>query len=219
MAFKSSVFTRGGIAASVLFSLLSAGTSFAAAATSGPTPDGSHAFDWEIGTWKTHLRRRLHPLTGTNEWVEYDGTTLVRSVWNGRANLVELDVTGTAGHIEGLSLRLYNPEAQQWSLNYSNSAIGTMTQPVIGKFSNGRGEFYNQDTLNGRAILVRFIINESARTPLTSNRPFPMMAARPGSRTGSLRTRARRALASDRARDAYVPSDRDCGRPTRNAWT
>jgi hypothetical protein len=72
--------------------------------------DGQHDFDFEVGTWKTHLSRRLHPLTGSVTWVEYEGTTFVRKVWNGRANLVELEVDGPKGHIEGLSLRLYNPQ-------------------------------------------------------------------------------------------------------------
>ena len=105
--------------------------------------DGQHDFDFEIGSWKTHLSRLLHPLTGSTAWVEYEGTTVVRKVWNGRANLVELEVDGTAGHIEGLSLRLYNPESHQWSLNFSNSNAGTLSQPTIGEFKNGRGEFFD----------------------------------------------------------------------------
>src|SRR5690349_2243150 len=83
--------------------------------------DGSHDFDFEIGTWKTHIRRLQHPLTGSTTWVEYDGTSVVRAIWGGKANLVELDVTGPAGHIEGLSLRLYNPQARQWSLHFASS--------------------------------------------------------------------------------------------------
>ncbi len=75
--------------------------------------DGQHDFDFEIGTWKTHLRRLLHPLTGSTTWVEYEGTTIVRKVWNGRANLVELMADGPAGHFEGLNLRLYNPQSHQ----------------------------------------------------------------------------------------------------------
>lgn len=121
--------------------------------------DGQHDFDFEIGKWKTHLSRRLRPLTGSNTWVEYDGSTVVRKVWNGRANLVELDVAGPAGHIEALSLRLYNPESHQWSLNFANSSGGTMSVPTIGEFKNGRGEFYDQELLNGRAILVRFVVS------------------------------------------------------------
>jgi hypothetical protein len=126
-----------------------------------PVPkDGQHDFDFEIGTWKTSLKRLLNPLTGSTKWIEYEGTTIVRKVWDGRANLVELDVSGSAGRIEALSLRLYNPESRQWSLNFANVNGGTMAVPTIGEFKNGRGEFYNQETLNGRAILVRFVISE-----------------------------------------------------------
>jgi hypothetical protein len=122
--------------------------------------DGRHDFDFEIGTWKTHLRRLLHPLSGSTTWVEYEGTTVVRKVWDGRANLVELVADGPAGHFEGLSLRLYNPQSNQWSLNFASSSSGLMSQPTIGGFKNGRGEFFNQETFNGRAIFVRFVISD-----------------------------------------------------------
>jgi hypothetical protein len=121
--------------------------------------DGQHDFDFEIGTWNTHVRRLLHPLTGSTTWVELEGTSVVRKIWNGRANLVELDIEGPSGRIEGLSLRLYNPESHQWSLNFANSSAGTLTQPTVGEFKNGRGEFFSQETLSGRAIYVRFVIS------------------------------------------------------------
>ena len=126
--------------------------------------DGRHDFDFEIGTWKTHLRRLVRPLTGSKEWVEYEGTTTVRKVWDGRANLVELDVTGPAGRLQGLSLRLYNPDARQWSLNFANIGSGTLSIPSIGEFTGGRGEFLSHESLDGRAILVRFVI-----TPVTAD--------------------------------------------------
>ncbi len=122
--------------------------------------DGQHDFDFHLGTWKTHLRRLQNPLTGSTRWVEYEGTTVVRKVWNGRANLVELVADGPAGHFEGLSLRLYNPQSRQWSLNFANAASGVMALPTIGEFKNGRGEFYNQETFNGRTIFVRFVISD-----------------------------------------------------------
>src|SRR5215468_4253260 len=105
-------------------------------ARASPTRDGQHDFDFEIGRWKTHLRRLLHPLTGSTTWVEYDGTTVVSKVWNGRANLVELQVDGPKGHIEALSLRLYNPQSHQWSLNFASSGGGMLSQPTIGSFKN-----------------------------------------------------------------------------------
>lgn len=120
--------------------------------------DGQKDFDFEIGTWKTQLKRLVKPLSGSIEWVEYEGTTVVRKVWDGRANLVELDVKGTSGRIEALSLRLYNPESRQWSLNFANVKSGTLAKPTVGEFKDGRGEFYNQEDFNGRVILTRFII-------------------------------------------------------------
>jgi hypothetical protein len=131
----------------------------ATAADAAASAVGEHDFDFEIGLWRTHIARLVHPLSGSTTWAEYDGTSLVRKVWNGRANLLELEVTGPGGHIEALSLRLYNPAARQWSLNFSNSAVGVLGQPTVGEFRGGRGEFYDQETFNGRAILVRFVIS------------------------------------------------------------
>jgi hypothetical protein len=120
-----------------------------------PARDGQHDFDFSIGTWKTHLRRLQHPLTGSTTWVEYEGTTVVRTVWGGRANLAELEADGPGGHLQVLSLRLYDPVARQWSLNAANSKTGSLGTPTIGEFRNGRGEFYDQESFNGRMILVR----------------------------------------------------------------
>lgn len=126
--------------------------------------NGQQDFDFEIGTWRTHLKRLAHPLSGSSEWLEYEGVTTVRKVWNGRANLVELTADGPDGHFEGLNLRLYNPRSRQWSLNFANSSGGTLGQPTIGGFIDGHGEFYDQEDFNGRAIFVRFVI-----TPLDAD--------------------------------------------------
>jgi len=120
--------------------------------------DGQHDFDFEIGTWNTRLSRLQDPLTGSTTWVEYTGTTVVRRVWDGRANLVELVVEGPAGRIEGLNLRLYNPQSRQWSLDFAGARGGALTPPSVGEFRDGRGEFYSHEDFNGRMILVRFVI-------------------------------------------------------------
>jgi hypothetical protein len=120
--------------------------------------DGQHDFDFYFGTWKSHLSRLLHPLTGSATWVEFDGTIVTRKVWNGRANLNEFEADGPTGHIEGLTLRLYNPQTHQWSLYWANSKTGVLSlPPTVGEFKNGRGEFFCQDTLNDRVILVRYV--------------------------------------------------------------
>jgi len=121
--------------------------------------DGRHDFDFELGTFKTHVKRLLKPLSGASEWTEYHGTTTVGKVWGGKANLVELVMDGPAGRFEGLSLRLYNPATGQWSLNFASSRSGALSPPTIGAFENGRGEFYGQETLDGRSIFTRFVIS------------------------------------------------------------
>ena len=121
--------------------------------------DGQHDFDFEFGGWTTQLSRLVSPLSGSTTWVEYSGTTDVHPVWEGRANLVELDVTGPSGRIQALSLRLYDPAARLWSL-HSASVRGGMSPPAIGAFSDGRGEFRSEETFDGRTILVRFVISD-----------------------------------------------------------
>ena len=121
--------------------------------------DGSHDFDFELGTWKIHLKRLLHPLTGSNNWVEFDGTSVTGKVWDGRAQLEQFETDSpTAGHIEGLTLRLYNPQSHQWSLYWGTSKSGALSLPAtVGEFKNGTGEFYDQEPWNGRMIFVRYV--------------------------------------------------------------
>jgi hypothetical protein len=120
--------------------------------------DAQHDFDFDLGNWKTHSSRLLHPLTGSTTWVDMDGVTIVKKIWGGRANLAEFKADGPAGHIELLSLRWYNPAAHQWYLDFATPNAGTLGIPGIGVFNQGRGDFYDQETINGRSILVRFSI-------------------------------------------------------------
>jgi len=129
--------------------------------------DGQHDFDPLIGAWKFHLKKLLHPLTGANDWVEFDGTGVCYKIWDGRSQMdtIEMD-SPVAGHIEGLTLRLYNPQSHQWRLYWANSKVGILDPPQIGEFKNGRGEFLAQDTINGKVILIRFVW-----TNMTTNKP------------------------------------------------
>ena len=122
--------------------------------------DGQRDFDWEVGTWETQVRVLRNPLSGaTPDWAEFRGTSVVRPILDGRANSVELSVRGDKGLIEGVALRLYNPQTRQWNINYASIRGGTLTAPIFGGFDGkGRGEFYGQEMIDGRAIQVRFVI-------------------------------------------------------------
>jgi hypothetical protein len=117
--------------------------------------DGQHDFDFDIGVWKTHIRRVLDPLSASPDFIELNGTVTVRKVWGGRAQLEEIETDGPSGHWEGMTLFLYNPQSHQWSMNFANGKVGVLNTPLIGKFKDGRGELYAQDTVNGKSILVR----------------------------------------------------------------
>jgi hypothetical protein len=125
--------------------------------------DGQHGFDFEIGTWKIHLSRLQDRLVGSKTWVKFDGTSVTRKVWDGRANLEEFETDSTTGHIEGLTLRLYNQQTHQWRIYWANStdpALGEPIQPMVGEFKNGCGEFYDQELWKGRSVYVRYIWSE-----------------------------------------------------------
>jgi hypothetical protein len=133
------------------------GTKKAGGQSASSERDGQHDFDFELGNWKIHLKRLVHPLTGSKAWFEFDGTSVAKKLWDGRAQIEQFETDGASGHIEGLTLRLYNPESHQWRLYWANGKDGVLEQPMIGEFKNGIGEFYDQEPLNGRAIYVRFI--------------------------------------------------------------
>jgi hypothetical protein len=135
-------------------------------------PNGQHDFDFEFGRWRVHLQRLVKPLSHTTTWISYDGTSVVRQVWVGRANFGELEVDGDAKHIEGLSLRVYDAQARQWRIHWANGADGALGTAMVGGFANGRGVFYDQEDLDGRPIFVRFIFSGITATAFRFEQAF-----------------------------------------------
>jgi hypothetical protein len=126
-------------------------------ATSTPLRDGQHDFDFNIGVWHTHIKRILDPFSSNSESVELNGTVTVRKVWDGKAELEEIEADGPKGHWEGLTLFLYNPTAHQWTQAFVNSKVGALSwsSSNIGEFKDGRVVLTGQDSVNDRTILVR----------------------------------------------------------------
>ena len=93
--------------------------------------------------------------------------------WN--ESEMQVDSPTSHNHIELRAVRLYNPSTHRWAIYGSSIKTGVFDPPMIGQFSNGRGELYSQDTWQDRAIFVRFE---------TGAGHFPRMMAGPGRRTG-----------------------------------
>jgi hypothetical protein len=136
------------------------------------TRDGQHDFDFDTGTWKMHIRRLVHPLSGSTEWTTMEGTTVTHPIWAGRANLAEVEADGASGHLELLALRLYDPQAHQWSIHFATSDVGVLSVPAVGTFHNGQGEFYDSELFHGRNILVRFRIGPVSPSEVRSEQAF-----------------------------------------------
>lgn len=145
-----------------------------------PAPDsaivvpngGPHDFDFEFGAWTTHIRRLLHPLTGSTSWVDLRGSSVVRRVWQGRANLGELEVSGGGTKLEGMSLRIYDPVARHWNIHWTNASDGLISSAMQGGFANGRGLFYDHEQLGERTIAVRFIFSDITATTFRLEQAF-----------------------------------------------
>jgi hypothetical protein len=122
--------------------------------------DGQRDFDFLVGTWKIHLKRLIHSQKGVEEWVELDGTTDCRPVLNGTAEVEEFQVESRDKkmRIHGLAMRFYDPKSHQWSIWWANAKDGAMyPPPVTGEFKNGRGEFYDQEVVDGRTVFTRYV--------------------------------------------------------------
>jgi hypothetical protein len=122
--------------------------------------DGSRDFDFIVGKWKVRHRRLRNPLTGSSTWVEFDGTSVGRLMWDGRVSQDENVFNDPAGTIEGMTVRFYNAKTGQWSIYWASNTLGGLAlPPTVGSFDrpNGRGEFFDQEIWNGKIILVRYL--------------------------------------------------------------
>mgnify|MGYP001547742514 FL=1 len=117
--------------------------------------DGARDFDFLFGRWRVHNRRLRQPLTGSGEWDEFDGTSVVRPLWDGRANYEEWEADAPGGRMRAVSLHLYDPESEEWSLHWATRESGRVGVPTVGRFTGARGEFHDQERHDGRAIFIR----------------------------------------------------------------
>ena len=126
-------------------------------ALAAPVRDGAHDFDFLHGEWHVHNRRRRRPLCGSDDWYEFEGVSTDHPLWDGRANIEEYRATLPDGTpLRGLALRLYEPATGRWTIHWSNAVTRTLDAPMIGVFRDGVGEFYGDETVDGKKVLCRF---------------------------------------------------------------
>ncbi|MBK3639154.1 hypothetical protein [Streptomyces sp. MBT33] len=114
-----------------------------------------HDFDFLHGEWEVAHRRRTDFLDPDSAWVEFPSTSRCLPLFDGAANIDEIDMPYLGA--KGLTLRLFDPEREEWSLNWSSSRSGKLFPPVTGRFDGDRGEFHGDDVHDGKDVRVRFV--------------------------------------------------------------
>jgi hypothetical protein len=114
-------------------------------------------FDFLLGSWKVHNRSLRKRLAGSDEWDEFEATSVVRPLLDGLGNEDEFR-TDFCGGFVGMSFRFFDPRTELWSIYWADSRrSGELDPPLFGSFAGDRGVFLGEDTYDGKQILVRFI--------------------------------------------------------------
>jgi hypothetical protein len=124
--------------------------------------EGEHDFDFLIGTWQVANRRLKQRLIACQEWEEFPASSRSQGFFGGAGNFDEI-VFPTRG-FSGATLRLFDVGQREWSLYWVNSRFGVLTPPVVGRFSDGRGDFYGDDAEDGTPVRVHFIWSDITST-------------------------------------------------------
>ncbi|MBB2742908.1 UNVERIFIED_ORG: hypothetical protein FHR35_002730 [Microbispora rosea subsp. rosea] len=112
-------------------------------------------FDFLVGSWDVANRRLLKRGVGSDEWEEFPGRCVAYGFFDGAGSFDTL--TLPTKDFDGATVRTYDAERDEWSIYWVNSRRGLDPVPVVGRFVDGVGTFYADDTDDGRPIRVRFI--------------------------------------------------------------
>lgn len=118
--------------------------------------DGRHDFDFYFGRWRLRNERLKARLAGSQEWEVFEATQECRPILGGLGNLDDF-VTEWGGGYRGMTLRLFQPATQRWSIYWASNRDGVLGSPVHGRFQDGVGTFHGRDEHEGTPVLVRYV--------------------------------------------------------------
>lgn len=119
--------------------------------------DGRRDFDFFMGNWDSQHRRLRERLQGSQDWEEFSGRSEAHRVLGDLGNFDEITMNRAGGETKGMTVRLFDPATRQWSIYWADSTKGVLQAPMIGEFTDGRGEFYDREVFAGKSIFSRFI--------------------------------------------------------------
>lgn len=115
-------------------------------------------FDFEFGAWRVHHRRLKRRLAGCDEWEVFEGTSETRPVLGGNGNIEDNLIHFPSGPYRAIAIRAHDADKGTWAIWWLSSLNPhELDVPVIGRFEDGRGAFYSDETFEGRPVRVRFL--------------------------------------------------------------
>jgi hypothetical protein len=129
-----------------------------------PEQDGRADFDFFIGSWKFRNRCLREWLKGSTSWEEFGGTSVARKILGGPGHIEEYTLEYASVAPEGMAVRLFDPQTQQWSVYEADNRNGFDPRPAIGAFKDGRVEGYSHQPWEGTYIFRRVIWSEITAT-------------------------------------------------------
>jgi hypothetical protein len=113
-------------------------------------------FDFWMGSWNVHNRWLRERLVGSDDWEEFEATSVARPLLDGLGNEDEFRTDHDGGFI-GMSFRFFDPVEKRWAIYWADSRRpGVLDAPVFGDFDGDVGVFEGADTFDGRPIIMRF---------------------------------------------------------------
>ena len=110
-----------------------------------------------MGSWHVRNLRLRERLAGSNEWEEFEATSVARPLLDGMGNEDEFRTDHDGGFI-GMSFRFFDAgsSAAGRSTGPTAAAAACSTRRSSATFDGDVGVFEGEDTFEGRPILVRF---------------------------------------------------------------
>jgi hypothetical protein len=138
---------------------------------------GSRAtdFDFLVGRWKVRHRRLRKRLVGCTEWDEFDGSSELRQLMDGRVNVDDNLLELPGGPYRAVTLRSFDPMTGQWAIWWLDARHPhQLDQPMVGTFSAGVGTFYADEQVDGRPVRVRFLWSDASVTSCRWQQAFSL---------------------------------------------
>lgn len=113
-------------------------------------------FDFLVGSWDVTHQRLQGLLSGSTEWKTMTGSqATARTYLDGAVSVDE--ITFPSAGANGMSLRLYSPEKDEWSIYWVSSRDGKLGPPVQGGWDGANCRLVGDDVMpDGKRVRATY---------------------------------------------------------------